>query len=516
MRSNCSRSNRVAAVAVLALFSGCGYPPEKTVLLEITGVEDDRMSEAVQTILLSLVDEGTGHSISASGMDPTFVRLAPVSDVERFRKRISFGAITAVEGRTIELTIDREKVFRAYAEIHAAEALEAFRALFAEVQAVIDAADAGQTYRVLLNRASVAFHAADDAPTLRAFLDRVGAALSAADVAQTWRALRNRMRIAAFEAVDVDQLHRISSIRERATMRSPDSKYFRSLFDRKRATFVAERDERVPVVKFRENEAAEAVDPPEKPGTVVTNSIGMKLARIPAGDFQMGSEDSFDDEMPRHRVWISMRFHLGVHEVTQGEWTEVMGSTPWKDEDQFDQVKEGDRYPASYVSWEDATEFCRRLADRERAAGLLLAGESYRLPTEAEWEYACRAGSGTRYHFGDWEGSLGEYAWFDENTMNIDETYAHEVGRKRANAWGLFDMHGNLSEWCSDRYGARYYRVAPGTDPLGPSEGAERVSRGGAWYDDASDCWSAGRRSFPPKLRENLGFRVVRGFAPSR
>ena len=249
-----------------------------------------------------------------------------------------------------------------------------------------------------------------------------------------------------------------------------------------------------------------------KPGTVITNSIGMELAYIPAGEFLMGSPDSdtraTEDEKPQHRVRITEPFRLGVHEVTQGQWETVMGTTPWKGKKY---VKEGNRYPAAHVSWDDATKFCRKLTMKERGAGWLQAGESYRLPTEAEWEYACRAGTTTRYHFGDGEGSLGEYAWYKDNTRSVGEEYAHEVGRKRANAWGLHDMHGNVMEWCSDWLGMEYYGKSPLADPQGPPQGLVRVPRGGVWRNPAKSCRSATRSGNHPSYRFfYLGFRLAR------
>ena len=147
----------------------------------------------------------------------------------------------------------------------------------------------------------------------------------------------------------------------------------------------------------------------------VTNSLGMKLKLIPAGEFEMGSpasEADRDDDETQHHVKLSQPFYLGVHEVTQGQWQAVMGTTPWSGQDY---VKEGADYPATYVSWEDAVKFCEELTKRERAAGRLRADQEYRLPTEAQWEYACRGGTSTAYSFGDDASKLGEYAWFDGN-----------------------------------------------------------------------------------------------------
>jgi len=246
----------------------------------------------------------------------------------------------------------------------------------------------------------------------------------------------------------------------------------------------------------------------------VTNKIGMKLRLIPAGEFMMGSSRSaveiarqfdskaeyYEDEHPQHRVRISQPFYLGTTEVTQGQWQAVMGTRPWAGKS-F--VKEGRDYPATYVSWEDAVEFCRKLSDKE--------GVTYRLPTEAEWEYACRAGSRTMYSFGDDASQLGAYAWYDKNAWDVDERYAHIVGTKRANSWGLYDMHGNVYEWCSDWHDSDYYAGSPQTDPSGPASGSDRVYRGGSWFDFPHYCRSAYRYWFSPGVRSFLlGFRVLR------
>ncbi|MCA9048380.1 MAG: SUMF1/EgtB/PvdO family nonheme iron enzyme [Planctomycetaceae bacterium] len=239
---------------------------------------------------------------------------------------------------------------------------------------------------------------------------------------------------------------------------------------------------------------------------ILTNSIGMKLKLIPAGEFLMGSPESEQgrsDDEHQHRVRITQPFYLGVTEVTQGQWTAVMGTEPWKGEDY---VREGADFPATYVSWEDAVEYCKRLTSRE--------GVTYRLPTEAEWEYACRGGTTTRFHFGSSETSLGDYAWFDGNAWDVDEKYAHLVRQKRPNGFGLYDMHGNVWEWCQDEYDAEYYKTSSAADPRGPSEssgGSRRVYRGGCWYDSPQGCRSAHRGGYSPSSRHgDLGFRVLR------
>ena len=236
---------------------------------------------------------------------------------------------------------------------------------------------------------------------------------------------------------------------------------------------------------------------------MLTNRIGMDLKLIPAGEFTMGSsasEEGRDDDEYQHRVRLTQSFYLQTTEVTQGQWKSVMGTEPWKGQEY---VKEGDDYAATYVSHEDAIDFCRKLSARE--------GGTYRLPTEAEWEYACRGGTQTMYSFGASAGQLGEYAWFAENAEKVGEEYAHRVGQKVANGFGLYDMHGNVYEWCSDWYDAEYYKSSPGVDLGGASSGSFRVLRGGSWGYAAGFCRSAFRYGNSPSYRySGLGFRVAR------
>ncbi len=231
------------------------------------------------------------------------------------------------------------------------------------------------------------------------------------------------------------------------------------------------------------------------------NSVGQRLVTIPAGKFLMGSsERGGDEERPVREVTISRPFQLSATEVTQGQWQAVMGTTPWKGKGY---VIEGDDYPATYVSWEDAMEFCRRLSSRpdEKKSGRI-----YRLPTEAEWEYACRGGVAAEYCFGDDERMLDSFGWFTRNS----EGHPQSVGKKLPNAFGLFDMHGNVWEWCSDWYDEDYYQNAPATDPQGPTSGSDRVLRGGGWSGEAANCRSASRNWSDPSNRHNLdGFRVA-------
>ena len=235
----------------------------------------------------------------------------------------------------------------------------------------------------------------------------------------------------------------------------------------------------------------------------LTNSIGMKLVLIPKGTFMMGSPESEEDrdtDELQHEVTLSKDFYLGVTEVTQAQYEKVMGKNP--SYFQGVEVQGGSsQHPVEMVSWEDAVEFCKKLSGlpEEKAAGRV-----YRLPTEAEWEYAFRAGSKTAYSFGESSKSLGDYAWFDGNSNG----QTHPVGKKKANAWGLYDMHGNVWEWCSDWYGD--YTKGAVSDPTGAREGALRVDRGGSWNDGAAVCRSADRgRKYPSSRSLDNGFRVA-------
>jgi formylglycine-generating enzyme required for sulfatase activity len=226
-----------------------------------------------------------------------------------------------------------------------------------------------------------------------------------------------------------------------------------------------------------------------------TNSIGIEFVLIPAGSFTMGADKNFEDAMdretPQHLVSISKAFYMGKYEVTQAQWTAVMGSNPSK--------FKGRSNPVEQVSWDDAQQFVRRLNQEEGTS-------KYRLPAEAEWEYAARAGTSSTYSFGDDAGALSGYAWFKDNSRDT----THPVGQKQPNPWGLYDMHGNVWEWVQDWYEERYYSSSTSTDPKGPSSGSNRVIRGGSWYNFAKYCRSAFRYFSSPDVRGNLlGFRLV-------
>ena len=235
----------------------------------------------------------------------------------------------------------------------------------------------------------------------------------------------------------------------------------------------------------------------------ITNSIGMKLVLVPKGTFMMGSPESEEGRQKdetQHEVTISKDYYLGVYEVTQAQYEKVMGKNP----SSFPVAKVGNEnadLPVENVSWDDAVEFCKKLSDLPEEKK---AGREYRLPTEAEWEYACRAGSKTAYAFDDEEGLLPEYGWFSRNSSRR----THTVGLLEPNAWGLYDMHGNVWECCSDRYGD--YPKGAVSDPSAPKVGSIRVFRGGSWRFEAAGCRSAARYGSAPSDRgDGLGFRVA-------
>jgi formylglycine-generating enzyme required for sulfatase activity len=247
----------------------------------------------------------------------------------------------------------------------------------------------------------------------------------------------------------------------------------------------------------------------------VTNSIGMKLVLIPAGEFIMGSPENQtdrDDGETQHRVRITKPYYLGMYEVTQAEYEQVMGTNP----SSFTSVSGQDtnRFPVEQVSWEDTMEFCRKLSAMSAEQS---GGRVYRLPTEAEWEYACRAGTMMPFHFGSQLN--GREANCDGNNPygTTKGTFLQRpttVGSYGANGFGLYDMHGNVWEWCPDWYDSRYYSDSPTDDPTGPTTaGSTRVIRGGGWNGDAGGCRAACRaRAIANWPGHNLGFRLA--FSP--
>jgi formylglycine-generating enzyme required for sulfatase activity len=236
----------------------------------------------------------------------------------------------------------------------------------------------------------------------------------------------------------------------------------------------------------------------------ITNSIGMKLVPIAKGKLQMGSlvrGEGYRYAEQQHEVTLTRDYYLGAFEVTQAQYLKLMGNNPsYFQGDQVDNV-DSSNHPVDRASWEDAVEFCKRLSElpQEKAAGRV-----YRLPTEAEWEYACRSGSNAPFGFGGLE-LADDYGWFSSNCKGKSQP----VGKKDPNAWGLYDMHGNVMEWCSDWAGD--YPEGAVSDPFGPKEGYSRMIRGGAWLTTAEGSKSGDRAfHFPPDTRSDyVGFRVA-------
>ena len=279
-----------------------------------------------------------------------------------------------------------------------------------------------------------------------------------------------------------------------------------------------------------------------------TNSIGMKLVLIPPGEFEMGSTDeeiarelkegkqqiptdkgyfeNLPTEAPRHHVKLTKPFCLGMYPVTQAEYERVMGTNPSDftgmqvdvstfkpplDERQKKTREENakkvagqdtSRHPVEMVSWDDCVEFCRKLSAMPAER---MARRVYRLPTEAEWEYACRAGTTTRWYCGDDEAGLLDVAWILKNAGGT----TNPVGQKRPNAWGLYDMHGQVYHWCADRFSRDYYQHSPPSDPTGPTADTFRVIRGGYWGTNPLICRSARRNASATNCRVRNGFRLV-------
>ena len=259
--------------------------------------------------------------------------------------------------------------------------------------------------------------------------------------------------------------------------------------------------------KRRQNETAKALGVPVERDIDIGNGVKMTMVLIPAGEFLMGSapttspqqlekifgKDQWADysrEFPQHHVKISKPFWLGKTEVTQAQWEAVMGENPSK-------FKGKPQNPVEQVSRHDCQGFLQKLSAK--------SGKAFRLPTEAEWEYACRAGTVSEFYFGDSQSALAQHAWFSGNSGRT----THPVGQTKPNAWGLHDMGGNLWEWCEDWYGP--YKWAGDVDPRGPADGRNRVLRGGSWRDSPRYCRSAYRRCLDPSSRyhyHGLGFRV--------
>ena len=258
-----------------------------------------------------------------------------------------------------------------------------------------------------------------------------------------------------------------------------------------------------------------------KTPTIKTQS-GVEMVLIPAGSFEMGSEHGREEERPMHKVWVDS-FLMDKTPVTQAEFDKLGpdADPPLSNPSHF----KGADLPVEMVTWPQAARFCNA---RSRLEGLKpcynddtaacdFEADGYRLPTEAEWEYACRAGTKTAYAFGDETRNLGDYAWFADNSNKK----THSVGQKRPNPWGLDDMHGNVLQWCNDVYDKAYYKTSPDKNPHGPAKGKEYALRGGSWKSDAVELRSsyrlggAGGFSDACLARDDIGFRCVRKSPPA-
>jgi formylglycine-generating enzyme required for sulfatase activity len=263
---------------------------------------------------------------------------------------------------------------------------------------------------------------------------------------------------------------------------------------------------------------------------ISTKPPTIDMIALPAGEFWMGASESdrnaFEDEKPRHKVKITQPFHLARTKVTQAQYEEVMGVNPsaFSARGRFKERVKGrntHQHPVESISWLDAIRFCNRLSERHGLAPYykiddktvtIHGGDGYRLPTEAEWEYACRGGSDSVWSYGEKVDDLDAHAWFADNSGDT----THSVGEKKANPWGLCDMHGNVPEWCWDRYGADYYRRSPASDPPGAGTGEFRVHRGGAWNSLAAQTRSSSResRGNAYAVLDLVGLRVARNAEP--
>jgi formylglycine-generating enzyme len=252
------------------------------------------------------------------------------------------------------------------------------------------------------------------------------------------------------------------------------------------------------------------------------NGLKMNLVWCPPGKFAMGRPmdggyESFFVEF-QAPVTLTNGFWIGKYEVTQGQWEAIMTTKPWAGKTfsgDIGRAKEGANYPVVWLTWNEAVEFCTKFTEAERSSGRITENEAYVLPTEAQWEYACRAGTTTLFSFGNDRGQLSKYCWWGAlyGGNATGEPYAHLVGTKLANEWGLHDMHGNAYEMCSDLYEDK---IKGGIDPVGATSGTRRVIRGGSWYSEARDCRTTIRGGWPPYDNEpfiawhEFGFRVAR------
>ena len=268
------------------------------------------------------------------------------------------------------------------------------------------------------------------------------------------------------------------------------------------------------VACFGCNNGNAPVAPIDHTRTITTKS-GVEMVVIPAGSFEMGSKHGRADEKPTHTVWVDS-FLMDKYEMTQAAWENIGKGEALPNPSHF----RGADLPVEQVTWPQAARFCNARSQfeglkpcyNEDTAECDFEADGYRLPTEAEWEYACRAGTQTDYSYGSDARKLGDVAWFADNAAKK----THPVGQKQANAWGLFDMHGNVAEWCNDVYDKDYYQTRPEKAARGPADGKENVLRGGSWKSPTDALRSSHRLAETPGFsdaclaRDAIGFRCVR------
>ena len=237
------------------------------------------------------------------------------------------------------------------------------------------------------------------------------------------------------------------------------------------------------------------------------NSVGIKMVWFSADSFTMGSPLDEKGRYPNEgqvEVKLTEGFWLGQTEITQSQWSQLMGTSPWRGKSN---VREGKNYAASFISWDDANSFVEKLNSKEHSSGLLPNDWEYSLPTEAQWEFACRGGKKSAFSFGEDPSEFSIYGWSAENALEKGEPFSHEVGLKRPNHVGLYDMHGNVWEWCKDNFSTN---LPGGTNPITDNVEPIRVNRGGGWNFATKGCRSASRLGDAPDSRfNNLGFRIA-------
>jgi formylglycine-generating enzyme required for sulfatase activity len=231
----------------------------------------------------------------------------------------------------------------------------------------------------------------------------------------------------------------------------------------------------------------------------ILKKIEADMVPIPSGSFLMGSNDGEDDERPIHNVLVD-GFMLSKFEVTQRQWYDLMDTRPWEN---LKYAKDCDECPVINVDWYNVRDFIKKLNK--------LSGQEFRLPTEAEWEYACRARSNSRFFHGPQKVNLIQYAWFYDNAFKKGDMCAQEVGTRKPNDWHLHDMLGNVYEWCSDWYSRNYYNKSPVQNPKGPIYGQYKVVRGGDWARTDYFLRVSSRRYYSPHYKDvNVGFRLAK------